>query len=167
MLKVVSLAAVLALAACATAAPPPAGLANGAGLIDRYDDQLLRSILAELGYTISEQTPPSSAKPMLIVDTPQDFSFRLLGESCEGEGGDQICQGVQLSTQFAENGADFDEIMARANRTLRPAKVFRVDAGLAYERYLIMDGGVSRENLKTEIEVFVEILGVLWKQIAG
>jgi len=167
MLRIIGLAAALSLCACATTSPTSAGPSAETGLIDRYDAPALRSIIAELGYTITDQGPSSTGKPMLVVETPENFSFRILGESCEGEGKDQVCQGVQLSTQFAESGADFDEIMARANRTLRPAKVFRVDAGLAYERYLIMDGGVSRENLKTEIEVFVEILGVLWKQVEG
>jgi len=55
-----------------------------------------------------------------------------------------------------------DVIIEQGNRTLRPAKLFRIDSGLAYERYLIMDGGVSRENLKTNISVFVEVLEAIY-----
>lgn len=168
MIRHAALVAALALGACASA--PTAGApakADNAGLIDRYDTPALRSIIADLGYAITDFGESSSGKPMMEVDTKDGLSFRVLGENCNGEGKNQVCTGVQLSTQFGESDADLDEIMARANRTLRPAKVFRVDAGLAYERYLIMDGGVSRENLKTEIEVFVEILGVLWKQVSG
>lgn len=163
MLRVCSLAAMLTLAACATT--QAGGSADTGGLIDRYDPAALRSIISELGYKVGDTGESSSGKPMMVIDTPEGLSFRILGESCDGEGKEQVCQGVQLSAQFAQGNADLDEVMARGNRTLRPAKLFRVDAGLAYERYLIMDGGVSRENLKTEVEVFVEILGALLKQI--
>jgi hypothetical protein len=55
--------------------------------------------------------------------------------------------------------------MATANRTLRPAKLFWAGDTLAYERYLIMDGGVSRTNLKENISVYVEILEALMGQL--
>jgi hypothetical protein len=64
-------------------------------------------------------------------------------------------------TQFGETNTDLDNLIEQGNRTLRPAKLFRVDAGMAYERYLIMDGGITEENLKTNISVFVEVLRIV------
>lgn len=104
----------------------------------------------------------------MTVEAGDELSFRVMGESCEGEGAAQVCLGIQLSTQFAEiDGTDFDTVITAANRTLRPAKLFRIDSGLAYERYLIMDGGVSRENLKTNVTVYVEVLEAIYGQLFG
>jgi hypothetical protein len=164
MIRFLTFGLALALGACATTGPQPA--ASSTKLIDRYDEAALTSILQELKYAIVESSVSSSGKPFMTVEAGDELSFRVMGESCVGEGAAQVCQGVQLSTQFAEAGdVDFDAVMATANRTLRPAKVFRIDSGLAYERYLIMDGGISRENLKTNISVYVEVLEVLFEQL--
>ncbi len=160
----------LALGACVSApgGTPTAGEALGAasrGLIDRYDEAALKAVVKELGYAVVESSITSSGKPFMTVEAPGEAQFRVMGESCEGAGKEQVCWGVQLSTQFGDTGGDLDVLMSTANRTLRPAKLFRVEAGAAYERYLIMDGGVSRENLKSNISVYVEILDALLKQL--
>jgi hypothetical protein len=156
----------LLLGACATTA---AGNAPGISrLIDRYDEAQLAAIMRELKYVVVESSVTSSGKPFMTVEAGDELSFRVMAEACKGEGAAQVCLGVQLSTQFAEaGGADFDAIMDTANRTLRPAKLFRVDSGLAYERYLIMDGGISQENLKTNISVYVEVLEAIYGQLFG
>ncbi len=156
----------LALGACATT-PAPVAPAERAS-IDRYDEDALRSAMADLKYAVVDTSVSDSGKPFMTVEASDELAFRVMGESCEGEGAAQVCAGVQLSTQFGEiDGVDFDAVMATANRTLRPAKLFRVGSGLAYERYLIMDGGVSPENLKTNISVFVEVLGAIYRQLYG
>jgi hypothetical protein len=165
MLRSIAFGLVLALGACATT---PDGAPAQSKLIDRYDQAALTSIMAELKYVVVETSVSSSGKPFMTVEAGDELSFRVMGESCEGLGAAQVCLGVQLSTQFAEAGdTDFDAVMAAANRTLRPAKLFRVDSGLAYERYLIMDGGISRENLKTNISVYVEVLEAIYGQLFG
>jgi hypothetical protein len=164
MLRYLALGATLTLGGCATTAPRASTFS--AKLIDRYDEAALTSILQELKYAVVESSVSSSGKPFMTVEAGDELSFRVMGESCDGEGSSQVCLGVQLSTQFAEAGdVDFDEVMATANRTLRPAKVFRIDSGLAYERYLIMDGGISRENLKTNISVYVEVMEALYGRL--
>lgn len=159
---------VLLLGACATTGAGGAPIGDSGGLIDRYDEAALRSVLQELGYAVVGEDTSGTGKPFLTVEAGDKLSFRVMGESCDGEGDAKVCAGIQLSTQFGETGdADFDAVMAAANRTLRPAKLFRIDSGLAYERYLIMDGGVSRENLKTNISVFVEVLEAIYGQLFG
>jgi hypothetical protein len=165
MVRSLAFGLALTLGACATTAPGNSAPSAGK-LVDRYDEAALSSIMAELKYAIVETSVSSSGKPFMTVEAGDELSFRVMGESCEGEGAAQVCLGVQLSTQFAEiDGTDFDAIMATANRTLRPAKLFRVDSGLAYERYLIMDGGISRENLKTNISVYVEVLQAIYGRL--
>src|SRR5262249_9295419 len=135
------------------------------GLIDHYNEQALRSVVTGLGYNVLDARINGAGKPAMSVEAGA-MAFEITGESCEGEGAQRVCAGVQLSAQFREeDGVDVDEVMAKGNRTLRPAKLFRAGAGVVYERYLIMDGGVSRKNLETEISVYVEILEVLFKQL--
>lgn len=162
-----ALVAALALGGCATAEMPVQDASPAAQvLVDRYDEAELTSIMRELQYAVVDTSVSAAGKPFMTVEAGDGLSFRVMGESCEGEGAAQVCAGVQLSTQFGETGGvDFDAVMATANRTLRPAKLFRVESGLAYERYLIMDGGVTRENLKTNIVVYVEVLEALYGQL--
>lgn len=160
-----ALVAALMLGGCATTGVPAPAAETGA-LVDRYDEAVLRAIMADLAYAVVDTSENAAGKPFMMVEAGEALAFRVMGESCQGEGAAQVCAGVQLSTQFGETGeADFDEVMATANRTLRPAKLFRAGPGLAYERYLIMDGGVSRENLKTNIVVFVQVLEALYGQL--
>jgi hypothetical protein len=168
MKRIVAASLILALGACASTGTPsaaPPASAAAAGLIDRYDEQAMRSIMSELEYVVLDAHKNAAGRPAMSIEAG-DMAFEVTGESCEGAGAAQVCAGVQFSAQFPENDAvDVDEVMARANRTLRPAKLFRAGAGVVYERYLIMDGGISRENLKTEISVYVEILEALFGQL--
>ena len=153
-------------AACASSAPQSGGTPKAAGgLIDRYDEAALKKVIADLHYKVVDTDVSSSGKPFMSVEAGADVAFRVMGESCEGEGKNQVCLGIQLSTQFGETAADLDNIITQGNRTLRPAKLFRVDAGMAYERYLIMDGGISAENLSTNISVFVEVMQLLLERL--
>lgn len=148
---------VLMFGACASA--PPA--AKPGALIDRYDEAVLRKIVAELGYSLVDTDVSASGKPFMSVEAGDGPAFRIMGEGCQGEGAEQVCRGIQLSTQFGHTGADFASLIEQGNRTLRPAKLFPVDAGMAYERYLIMDGGISEQNLAENIAVFVQIMQIV------
>jgi Putative bacterial sensory transduction regulator len=171
MLKWAIMGLALGLAACTSMSQAPMGAAPGAAgadaLIDRYDEVALKSITSELGYSISEKDTDNQGRPFMTVEAGGDMAFRIGGQSCEGKSKEQVCQGVQLTARFPGDPDDekLNEIVDRVNRTLRPAKIFFIESGVAYERYLIMDGGVSRENLKVNIEVFVEILEAILKQI--
>jgi hypothetical protein len=153
----------VALGACATTAGA-APAASGA-LIDRYDEAVLKKVIADLGYALVDTDVSAAGKPFMSVEAGDGVAFRIMGESCEGEGASQVCQGVQLSTQFGQADADLANLIEQGNRTLRPAKLFAIDAGMAYERYLIMDGGITEKNLSTNISVFVEVLQIVLERL--
>jgi len=135
-------------------------------LIDRFDEEAIRSILTELTYKVIDSRISRTGKPTISVEA-DPLAFEITGEDCSGAGADQKCNGVQLSVYIPPGASvDVDELIATSNRTIRPAKVFMVGDNVVYERYLIMDGGVSRENLMTEISVYVEILDALFPRFS-
>jgi hypothetical protein len=167
MVRGVAAGLALLLGACAStpASGPLSFAAAPGGLITRYDEAALKKVVADLGYSLVDTDVSSTGKPFMSVEAGDEVAFRIMGESCVGEGKEQVCQGIQLSTQFGETAADLDVIIEQGNRTLRPAKLFRVDSGMAYERYLIMDGGITAENLSTNISVFVEVLQIVLERL--
>ncbi len=158
----------LLLGACAStpaSGPSSPAAATSGALITRYDEAALKKVVADLGYALVDTDVSSTGKPFMSVEASDELAFRIMGESCVGEGKDQVCQGIQLSTQFGETAADLGVIIEQGNRTLRPAKLFRVDSGMAYERYLIMDGGITPENLGVNISVFVEVMQIVLERL--
>src|SRR5262245_35593575 len=71
-------------------------------LIYRYDSDALRSIVSELGYRITDSGTDSQSRPFLTVEPggEANTAFKIVGQSCEGKGKDQVCQGIQLAAQF-------------------------------------------------------------------
>src|SRR5690348_430504 len=72
-------------ASASAAAGPAAGSAADQGLTDRYDEQVLRSIFSELGYTVVDKSETASGKPFLSVEAGKTLAFVATGESCEGK----------------------------------------------------------------------------------
>jgi hypothetical protein len=113
--------------------------------------------MRELEYKVLDARINGDGKPAMSIEAGA-LAFEVTGESGEGEGSARVCAGVQLAAQFPENSAvDVDEVMARANRTLRPAKLFRAGAGVVHERYLIMDGGISRDTILRAAEAGADV----------
>lgn len=154
MLKQLLVAAALALP---SAAQQP--------LVDRYDETVLREVATSLGYKVVDVLE-NADKPSMTVEVDGSLAFQIEGLSCTGEGADQKCLGLHLAAILAGAGDnDPEELIAEINRTWRPGKLFAVSQGLAFERYLILDDGISRGNLASNIETFGEMLKALWARV--
>lgn len=145
----------------------PAALADEP-LMDRFDGKALEKLITAMpDYKVLDNAIDAAGKPTMTVEFG-DFAFQVEGEFCEGEGKAQVCTGLQMSAILGDQGdADLDAVATKFNKGARAAKVFRIDAGLVLERYLILDHGVSPLNVKANIESFAEILGLLWKDVKG
>jgi hypothetical protein len=162
---------VLLLGACATmdgaasAGEEPA--AAPAGLISKYDEKVLREVVAKIGYKVIDTMVDDKGEPSMTVEIPGgNLAFQIEGQFCEGVASAQVCPGLELAAILGDsNGKDPDAIVDEINRTYRPGKMFRIQAGMAFERYLILDDGISRGNLASNIETFGEMLKALWAKI--
>lgn len=152
------------LACLALAAPASAQSA----LVSAYDEAVLREVVEGLGYKVTDTLVDPTGEPAMTVQMAGDLAFQIEGMFCEGEGKDQRCQGLQMAAIIGDSGSeDPVKLAAEINRTWRPGKLFVIDRGLAFERYLILDDGISRGNLASNIETFGEMLKQLWARIHG
>ncbi len=135
-------------------------------LVDRYDEAAIRKVVEELGYRVTDATVGSDGEPSLTVEMSGDLAFVIDGLFCRGEGKAQVCSGVQMAAIMGDpGGKDLDSVADKFNRTYRPAKLFVTTRGLVLERYLIMDHGVTVGNLKTNINVFCDMLTAIWENL--
>lgn len=156
----------LAVALFATMMLAAPAFADETPLVAKYDEVVLKEIVTGLGYKVVDLSPGSKGQPSMTVEMPDDLAFQIQGASCDGDGKAQVCEGVQLAAVLGDAGKhDPDDLIAEINRTYRPGKLFAISQGLAFERYLIMDGGVSKENLSSNVETFAEMLKALWKKV--
>jgi hypothetical protein len=148
-------------AACAT--PPPAATRAAPELVAAYDAAVIEGVATELGYTIQSRAGAGEdGGPNVRVRTAARTEFGVFGVSCRGEGETRQCDGVQLVSSFdipASPEFDVDAFVPEVNTTFSVAKMVRLEDRLTLSRYLIMDHGISRQNLKVNLQVFEEVLG--------
>lgn len=121
-------------------------------------------LVAQGGHTVVARRPDMSAD----VDTQGGFKFMLQGEACEGAGKAMRCEGLALFAYWtldASDAAKVAPLLVAFNRDYPAAKVFMWDGAAAIERYVVISGGVTVENLLTEIEVFLLISDAFWTEI--
>ncbi len=88
------------------------------------------------------------------------MKFVIYGTVCTGT--PARCKGANMSASFTlDSDADVD---AREKKIDRSAVGVRNagDNSLEVSRYMIFDGGISRANLATNIEVFIEVSEDIW-----
>lgn len=149
-------------------AATPAAMAQTA-LMERYDEAVIRKIVKEIGFGVSNYEIADDGEPTMTVEPPSDLPFLIDGMFCEGSDADKhkSCTGLQMAAIVGDvdGKQDLKAIAEKFNRGYRPAKLFVTDRGLVLERYLILDGGISEHNLKTNIEVFADMLKAIWDDL--
>ena len=138
------------------------GTAEAQAYVDRYDATVLSEIAKELGYsTISDQADATEEDgPFLIFETENDGVFGLQGKVCDSETATAKCIGILLYGALSPpDDDDFDvlDYVNQYNLEYSAVKMVDEDGALALTRYLIMDDGVSRANLKVNVQVFTSM----------
>jgi hypothetical protein len=102
------------------------------------------------------------------VDTAEGFKFSLQGEACSGEGKAMRCEGLALFASWTLEPGDVGKVtpvITAFNREYPAAKVFMWEGSAAMERYAIVTGGVTIEQLVTELNVFLILADAFWVEI--
>ncbi len=130
----------------------------------RHSD--LEWLLTQGGHRIVEQGEPSEM--MIDAETQEGFKFRLTGQACSGEGKAKRCEGLTLIASWGLDDGDVGKVapvIEAFNRDYAAAKVFTQNGSAIMERYVIVTGGVSVQQLETELDVFLGLADEFWIKI--
>jgi len=155
MLK--SLATVSALAL--TLSAPGAAFAQG-GLLSDWGPADMKAAVVAAGSTVTKEGALDGGAPYIGASSANGMKYVVYGTVCKGA--PLRCQGANLSATFT---LDSDAAVDQREKEIDRSAVSVRNAGdksLEVSRYLIFDGGISRANLATNIEVFVEVAEEIW-----
>ncbi len=163
MLKTLAAAAVLGLAATTTAAvAQPA--TKPEPLMTDWALEDVRALIAERGETVSD-SGVENGQLFIAGRTAAGMNFVAYGVGCAGA--PVRCKGLNLTTGYRlGSGAEVDQALKQINLVAVGARNGG-DSALDLNRYVLFDGGISRPNLKANIDVFFRLTGQVWKSAQG
>ncbi|MBB5660031.1 YbjN domain-containing protein [Brevundimonas halotolerans] len=120
----------------------------------------LQGILAAEGYDELKQTEPG------IFNITVEGGFKMTVEQrvCDAEGQPEGCLGMSIMASWGYSPEQRPTLEALANEfngQYSIGKVIVFDDAIAIERYVITDGGVTREHVSREMNEFLNISDVL------
>ncbi|MDP1736910.1 MAG: hypothetical protein Q8L23_05660 [Caulobacter sp.] len=156
MLKKLATASALTLALSTPgAAFAQSGLLTDWGLTD------MKQAVTAAGATVTKEGALSDGSPYVGATSAGGMKFVIYGTVCSGTTAKR-CKGANMSAGFT---LDSDaEVDAREKKIDRSAVGVRNggDNSLDVSRYLIFDEGISRGNLRVNIEVFIDVAEEIW-----
>ncbi|MDO8296626.1 MAG: hypothetical protein Q7T19_09330 [Caulobacter sp.] len=145
--------------ALALTVPAPA-LAQSDGLLTDWAPSDMKTAIVAAGATVTKEGALDSAAPYVSGVTANGLKFAIYGTVCSGT--PKRCKGANMSASFTlDSDAAVD---ARVKEIDRSAVSVRNggDKSLDVSRYIIFDNGITRANLTTNIEVFIEVAEDIW-----
>jgi hypothetical protein len=121
----------------------------------------MKSILADLDAKVTSEGKTDEGEPYIDAESSAGLKFTIYGAACD-VGPSKRCRGAELSTTYT---LDSDEAVAKKVKSLDYVAVTIMDEGdktLNVHRYLIFDYGISRENVKLNLQVFLSIAEDIW-----
>lgn len=138
----------------------PTGASAQSGLLSDWGLSDMKTALTAAGATITKEGTLDGGAPYVGANSANGMKFVIYGTVCTGT--PARCKGANMSASFTlDSDADVD---AREKKIDRSAVGVRNagDNSLEVSRYMIFDGGISRANLATNIEVFIEVSEDIW-----
>lgn len=148
------------MSALALALAAPGGAQAQSGLLTDWAPSDMKAAIVAAGATVSKEGVLDGGAPYVSAVTASGMKFAIYGTVCSGT--PQRCKGANMSASFTlDSDAAVD---ARVKEIDRSAVSVRNggDKSLDVSRYLIFDEGLTRGNLRTNIEVFMEIANDIW-----
>lgn len=124
----------------------------------------LQTILAAEGYDELKQTEPG----IFNITTDSGFKMTVEQRLCDTERQPEWCFGISIMASWGYSPEQRPTLEALANdfnRRYSIAKVIVFDDAIAIERYVITDGGVTREHVSHELSEFLASSDVLVEQM--
>ncbi len=121
----------------------------------------MKSILTDLGAKVTGEGKTDEGEPYVEAESSKGLKFTVYGAACD-VGPTKRCRGAEVATTYT---LDSDEAVAAKVKSLDYVAVTIMNDGdktLNVHRYLIFDYGISRENVKLNLTVFLEIAETIW-----
>ena len=126
----------------------------------------LRDIVEELDFAITDEGIDADGDYYFEVVSDTGLPFFLYGARCDEDDPAKDCMDLNAVGTFTPTpDADVDEVMKSISYAFM--KVYRSGDDVKISRYLIFDGGITRENVKENIRVFAEIGDTIWSDLTG
>lgn len=152
----------LAVLAAATLTLGAAGHASAApAMLSDWAPDDLKPILTEAGAKVTGEGKTDEGEPYISAESAKGLKFTVYGAACD-VGPAKRCRGAEISTSYT---LDSDAAVAAKVKSLDFVAVTIMDDGdktLNVHRYLIFDYGISRENVKLNLTVFLSIAEQIW-----
>ncbi len=142
------------LAGPAMAATPVKPPAAPTPLVSSWTPAQMKTLAQGMGLTVTQEATLDNGDPVLAVRSVAGAGFVIQGAACEAT----RCRGATLmafvtyetpaKAQEALKRLDFAAVQVRADEP----KV------LTLSRYLVFDGGIHRDNLRANVELFLAVV---------
>lgn len=137
-----------------------AGLVAAAGTASAQDDALIRSVTVDdlealavdEGHTVLGYGEAGDIS--VRAETTDGVIYYLSGTACIDGG----CRGVNMSARYEANDQVSLEKINEANLSRAAVSVWLLGETLGVSRYVILDGGMTEENLKINLDNFLAIV---------
>lgn len=155
------LAAALAVL-CFTLAASPAQAQDT--VMKALDFDQLRAVSSELDLTLTDEGVDDDGDYYFEVESETGLLFYLYGAGCSEDDPAQGCLGLNMVASFTLNDeADVHEVMDSVSYAFM--KIYRSGDDIKASRYVIFDGGITRENMKENVSVFAQIADAIWEKL--
>ncbi|MFZ5669403.1 MAG: hypothetical protein ACOY4K_07900 [Pseudomonadota bacterium] len=138
----------------------PASSQAQSNLLTDWSVPDMRQALVAAGATVTKETTLKDGAPYLAAQTKDGLKFGVYGTVCSGE--PKRCKGANLTATYTY---DSDAAVDEREKLIDRSAVGARNAGdnvLEVSRYLIFDEGVTRGNLRVNIEVFMDVATDIW-----
>jgi hypothetical protein len=126
----------------------------------------LAAVVGALGHQALEQG--DTDKVLVVAQSAAQIKYVLMGTACDANGL-AGCQGVLIQAQFDLPPGTTFESVAQANLQYSALNVW-VDIeqkSLGFNRYVVLDEGVTMANLRANVEVLMALIGGAYMVAAG
>lgn len=155
----------MAMAAAMAVAGGPAQAQPQGGVMKALDFGVLRAITGELDFQILDEGVDQDGDYYLEVETDTGLPFMAYGVICDDDDVMTGCIGLNMVTTFSvKTGQDVHAVVESIQNAF--IKVYRSGDDVRIARYVIFDDGITRGNLKANVDVFAEIGDMVWEQLS-
>lgn len=125
----------------------------------------MKSIVGDLKGKVTAEKRSDKDLPDLAAESEKGLHFDIYGAECEKVGGIDRCRGAELVCLFTlADRADVPKALGKIDYAAVDVEDTG-DGNIKVRRYLIFDNGVTRGNVRVNLDVFLNINHRIWDQL--